>query len=101
MSSLPLALAGDERDLWYVALGLGLVVVIVVAGLMLLLLSFVRNIEASVDGLLDVAGKVAANTESIPQLQATAPVLEQIEEEVVVQDAYMNALTQGYPDPAK
>lgn len=96
MTILPIALAGAERDLWYVSLGLGLVVVIVVAALMLVLLNFVKNIGASVDGLLEVAGKVAANTEHIPQLQATTPVLEQIEEEVVVQDAYMNALTQGY-----
>ncbi len=96
MTILPIALAGAERDLWYVALALGLVVVIVVAALMLVLLNFVKNIQASVGGLLEVAGKVAANTEYIPQLEATTPVLEQIAEEVVVQDAYMNALTQGY-----
>ena len=46
--------------------------------------------------LLDVAGKVAGNTANIPQLQATAPVLGQIVEEAVVQDRYMNALTDGY-----
>ncbi|MDQ6749767.1 MAG: hypothetical protein M3Z33_03285 [Actinomycetota bacterium] len=96
MTILPIALAGAERDLWYVALGLGLVVVLVVAALMLVLLNFVKNIQASVGGLLEVAGKVAANTEYIPQLEATTPVLEQIADEVVVQDAYMNALTQGY-----
>ena len=48
------------------------------------------------DGLLDVAGAVAANTANIPQLQATAPVLAQIVDEAVVQDGYMNALTDGY-----
>ena len=31
------------------------------------------SIERSVDGLLEVAGKVAANTANIPQLEATAP----------------------------
>ncbi len=41
-------------------------------------------------------GQVAANTAYIPQLQATAPVLGQIVEEAVVQDGYMNALTDGY-----
>jgi len=49
-----------------------------------------------VRGLLDVAGKVATNTAHIPQLQATAPVLGQIVDEAVVQDGYMNALTDGY-----
>ena len=34
-----------------------------------------RRHRRSVDGLLDVAGEVAANTANIPQLQATAPVL--------------------------
>jgi hypothetical protein len=55
-----------------------------------------RDIERSVDGLLEVAGKVAANTANIPQLEATAPVLAQIVDEAVVQDGYMNALTDGY-----
>ena len=55
-----------------------------------------RDIERSVDGLLEVAGKVGANTAFIPQLEATAPVLGLIVEEAVVQDGYMNALTDGY-----
>jgi hypothetical protein len=56
----------------------------------------VRDIESSVGGLLEVAGKVGANTANIPQLEATAPVLALIVEEAVVQDGYMNALTDGY-----
>ena len=43
-----------------------------------------------------VAAQVAANTANIPQLEATAPVLGLIIEEAVVQDGYMNALTDGY-----
>jgi hypothetical protein len=54
------------------------------------------SIEHSVDSLLDTAGKVAANTTYIPQLEATAPVLSLIVTEAVVQDGYMNALTDGY-----
>ena len=56
----------------------------------------VGSIEKSVDGLLEVAGKVGANTANIPQLEATAPVLALIVEEAVVQDGYMNALTDGF-----
>ena len=44
------------------------------------------------------AGNVAENTANIPQLEATAPVLEQIAAEGVVQDGYMNALSQGYAE---
>jgi len=42
------------------------------------------------------AGQVAGNTASIPQLEATGPVLGLIVEEAVVQDGYMNALTDGF-----
>jgi hypothetical protein len=56
----------------------------------------VDDIDRSVGGLLDVAGKVAGNTANIPQLEATAPVLGLIVEEAVIQDRYMNALTDGF-----
>lgn len=95
-----LALADAERTLWYVSLGLGLVVALVVAAMLLLLLSLLGRIQESVRGLLEAAGKVAENTANIPQLEATAPVLEQIADEGVVQDGYMNALTQGYAEQA-
>ena len=39
---------------------------------------------------------MAANTANIPQLVATAPVLSQIVDEAIIQDGYMNALTDGY-----
>jgi hypothetical protein len=58
----------------------------------------VDDIDRSVRGLLDVAGKVAGNTANIPQLQATAPVLGEIVDEALVQDRYMNALTDGYTE---
>jgi hypothetical protein len=96
MSAILVALADSERDLWYVALGLGLVVALAVAGMLLLLLRYLRDIEHSVDSLLGGAGKVAENTANIPQLEATTPVLDQIAAEGVVQDGYMNALSQGY-----
>ena len=93
------ALAGSERTLWYVALALGLVVALVVAAMLLTLLNLLGRIQAAVTGLLGSAGKVAEDTANIPQLEATAPVLEQIAAEGVVQDGYMNALSQGYGEP--
>ena len=85
---------------WVIALGIGLVAALVVALLLAVLVHDVRSIEKSVDGLLLVATAVAANTENIPQLEATAPVLALIVEEAVVQDGYMNALTDGFGDAA-
>ena len=64
--------------------------------LIVLLLGPRAAIQTSVDGLLATAGQVGANTAQIPQLEATAPVLALIVEEAVVQDGYMNALTDGF-----
>jgi hypothetical protein len=86
----------SNDDVWTLALVIGLVAALIVAALLLMLIRSVRDIERSVDGLLDIAGKVGANTAFIPQLEATAPVLGLIVEEAVVQDGYMNALTDGY-----
>jgi hypothetical protein len=93
------ALASSERTLWYVTLAVGLVVALVVAGMLLMLLDLLGRIQRSVTGLLGAAGKVGENTSNIPQLEATAPVLDQIAAEGVVQDGYMNALSQGYGEP--
>jgi hypothetical protein len=89
-----IALSG--HGYWGIALGIGLAAALVVAALLILLIRSVRSIEKSVDGLLEVAPAVAANTANIPQLEATAPVLAQIVDEAVVQDGYMNALTDGF-----
>jgi hypothetical protein len=89
-------LAITNNDMWGVALIIGLLAALIVAGLLVVLVRAVTDIDNSVRSLLDVAGKVAGNTANIPQLQATAPVLGQIVDEAVVQDSYMNALTDGY-----
>ena len=88
----------SAHDYWTVALIIGLVAALIVATLLLLLIRSVGSIEKSVDGLLEIAGKVAGNTAFIPQLEATAPVLGLIVDEAIVQDGYMNALTDGFGD---
>jgi hypothetical protein len=81
---------------WAIALSIAFGAAVVVAILLTVLLQSVGSIERSVDGLLEIAGQVGANTANIPQLEATAPVLAQIVTEAVVQDGYMNALTDGF-----
>jgi predicted permease len=92
--TVPLAMS--DHGFWTIALIIGLVAALIVAGLLVMLITYVRSIERSVDGLLVTATAVAGNTANIPQLAATAPVLGQIVEEAVVQDGYMNALTDGF-----
>jgi hypothetical protein len=89
-------LALTSNGYWVLALVLGAAAAVVVAILLTVLIDTVGQIEKSVEGLLEVAGKVASNTANIPQLEATAPVLGQIVDEAVIQDGYMNALTDGY-----
>ncbi|HXS44040.1 MAG TPA: hypothetical protein VN751_05405 [Solirubrobacteraceae bacterium] len=91
-------LAASTGTFWSIALVIGLVAALIVATLLALLIRNVRSIERSVGGLLAVAGQIGANTANIPQLEATAPVLALIVEEAVVQDGYMNALTDGFGD---
>jgi hypothetical protein len=86
----------SANSLWTLSLVIGLVAALIVAGLLFLLILAVDDIKRSVKSLLGVAGQVAANTANIPQLEATAPVLGLIVEEAVVQDGYMNALTDGF-----
>ena len=90
----------STNDYWTLALAIGAVAAVVVVILLVLLLQAIARIRGSVSNLLDIAGGVAANTANIPQLEATAPVLALIVDEAVVQDGYMNALTDGYGDAA-
>ena len=85
---------------WAIALAIGLVAAVVVTILLVVLLRQIGSIQRSVEGLLEIAGKVGANTANIPQLEATAPVLALIAEEALVQDGYMNALTDGFGETA-
>ena len=84
------------NEYWAIALSIAFGAAVIVAILLTVLVDTVGSIEKSVDGLLEIAGKVASNTANIPQLEATAPVLALIVEEAVVQDGYMNALTDGF-----
>jgi hypothetical protein len=88
--------AVSAHGYWWIALAIGLAAALVVAALLAFLVQSVVSIDRSVRGLLEIAGKVGANTANIPQLEATAPVLALIVDEAVVQDGYMNALTDGY-----
>ena len=90
----------SNHGAWWIGLVIALVAALAVTALLAVLVAAVQDIKQSVNGLLDVAGKVATNTANIPQLEATAPVLSLIVDEAVVQDAYMNALTDGFGDAA-
>jgi hypothetical protein len=86
----------SANGMWALSLGIGLGAALFVAWLLYTLVRAVDDIDRSVGTLLSTAGQVAGSTANIPQLEATAPVLGQIVDEAVIQDGYMNALTDGY-----
>ena len=93
---MTMLVAASAHTYWDIALVIGLVAALIVAALLAMLLRAVDQIDRSSTKLLGVAGQVAGNTANIPGLAATAPVLGLIVEEALVQDDYMNALTDGF-----
>jgi len=89
-------IATAPHTFWAIRLSIGFGGAVIAAILLTILVTTVDDIEESVLALLGVAGVVAAQTEYIPQLNATAPVLGEIIDEALVQDDYMNALTDGF-----
>jgi hypothetical protein len=82
-------LAATAHTYWGIA-------ALVVASLLAALIAAVRAIDRSAAALLGVAGRVAGQTAHVPELAVTAPVLGLIVDEALVQDDYMNALTDGF-----
>ncbi len=75
---MPIELAPEEIALWYVALAVGAVVIIVVIALLGLLLYLVGAIERGARQLLAVAGGVASNTSSIKVALDVADTLDEV-----------------------
>ena len=85
-----LTLDSDEKVLWQVALGMGLVVILVVIALLTLLHRLVRDIDDSVDSLWTVTKRLAQNTTGLYQLAGTASVLRALREEMIRHDKLLS-----------
>lgn len=84
------SLSADERSLWYIALGIGGVVLVVVVLLLTLLWSLVREIDTGVTNLWTVTKRLAINTTGMYQLAGTASVLRALREEALRQDKLLS-----------
>jgi hypothetical protein len=73
----------DERALWMVVLGIGLVVCIVVIVLLWLLISIVYDIDERVAYLWTVTKRTAINTTGLYQFAGTASILRALREELL------------------
>lgn len=90
-----LTVTSQEKIFWYVALGIGLVVILVVIGLLSLLSSIVRDIDDGVFKLWTVTKRVAINTTGMYQLAGTASILRALREEALRQDKLLSERNGG------
>ncbi len=84
------ALESDVQTLWWVTLGVGLVVAIVVVALLQILLSAVRRIRRNVDILWAEATTLARNTSTTWLLAATGDSLEELKNEALRHDDFLS-----------
>lgn len=80
----------NEKALWMIALGLGLVVVLVVIALLTLLSRLVRDIDLGVKSLWTVTKRLAQNTTGLYQLAGTGSVLRALREELIRHDKLLS-----------
>lgn len=86
VGTAPLALTTDERVIWYVALAIGVVVIIAVIALLSLLMALVGDIDVGVQNVWRSAKRLAGNTATTWQVGGLAAVLKDVRAEVVRHD---------------
>ncbi len=79
----------SDVALWWVALGLGLVVSIVAVALLQVFLNEVHRIERDALALWEAGKQVAANTATTWQLQDTSQRLDDLTAEALRHDAFL------------
>lgn len=87
------ALPSDVQTLWWITLGIGLVVALVVVFLLHTLLREVRRIDTNVKTLWGTATMVARNTATTWLLNETAEGLEAIKAEALKHDELLTKVT--------
>lgn len=83
----------DERVLWTVVVGIGLVVCLVVIILLTLLWSLVRDIDSGVTYLWTVTKRTAINTTGLYQLAGTGSIVRALREELLRHEKLLSEAT--------
>jgi len=90
MILLGVSVDSEEKVFWYVALGLGLVVILVVIALLSLLSRLVHDIDVNVDYLWTVTKRMAQNTTGMYQFAGTGSIARTLREELVRHDKMLS-----------
>jgi hypothetical protein len=83
----------DERVLWTIVLGIGLVVCLVVIVLLTMLWSLVRDIDKGVFDLWTVTKRTAINTTGLYQLAGTGSIVRALREELLRHEKLLSDAT--------
>jgi hypothetical protein len=83
----------DERVLWTIILGIGLVVVLVVIVLLSFLWTLVRDIDNRVSYLWTVTKRTAINTTGLYQLAGTGSIVRALREELLRHEKLLSSVT--------
>jgi hypothetical protein len=81
----------STHTLWQVTLVIGIVVLVAVIGLMIFLLSLIKNIQAGSETLVSTAGRLEQNTATIAALANTPRLLERIKAEALVHADFLTS----------
>lgn len=86
-----LALVAEYQTFWWIALGTGAVVLVVVIALLTMLLRTVQRIDEGVREVWETATRLASNTATTWQLRETAGALEEIRAEALRHDELLQS----------
>lgn len=90
-----LALQSEHITFWWIALGMGLVVIVAVIVLLSLLVSFVNDIDANLKDAWDTATRLAQNTSTTWMLteadRRAGVLLEELQRHVALLDSKLGA----------
>ena len=86
------AITSNQKNMWYVALGLGLVVVLVVIAVLSLLRGLVNDIIQGVDLLWMTTKRLAQNTTGLYQLAGSASIAVALRDELIRHDKMLSKL---------
>jgi hypothetical protein len=84
------SLSSGVETAWWISLGVGLVIAVVVVALLQTLLASVKKVERNVAGLWETATTVARNTATTWLLGETANTLDRLQEEALRHDALLS-----------
>jgi hypothetical protein len=86
-----IGLEDQHITMWWIAVGIGAVVLFVVIALLTLLVRLVRDIEWGVSAVWEMGKRVAANTATTWMLGQTAALAKEIKEEALIHDQFLSS----------